>query len=476
MKIAFLLGSADISGGTFVIFEHAQRLQAAGHAVVLLSDEPIAESRFAWHPQAAFLPRSTLKLVEHERFDVVLATWWRTAYDLSKLHSTVFGYFVQSIESRFYPEADVNLRNAVDRTYEIPCRFVTEATWIRQHLLAHYGVEASLVRNGIRKDLFSPVGPAVESQPRGKLRMLVEGPLNVSFKNVEKTLALCQTAGVGETWLLTSSSAKVVEGADRVFSRLPITETPSVYRSCDILVKLSYVEGMFGPPLEMFHCGGTAIVYDVTGVDEYIRHQVNALVAAIGDEKCVVESLQTLQEKPDLLAKLKLGAASTADAWPDWNVQSAMFEDVLNSWLSMARRSGFPDQAKRSVAEAIEIAIADSGGFLGQLPQTPEMQVRDRLRRFAREAASPRDVVVFGTGSCAQHVRTYLNGRVFRLIGYFDNNAARVGGRIDGLPVHAPHLMPGVMIIIASAWAAEMRCQLIQLGYDRTNIVSVLPD
>lgn len=128
------------------------------------------------------------------------------------------------------------------------------------------------------------------------------------------------------------------------------------------------------------------------------------------------------------------------------------------------------------MARAIEAAIADSGGFLGQLPQTPEMQVRDRLRRLAQEAVSPRDVVVFGTGSCAQHVRTYLDGRVFRLIGYFDNDTARVGSRIDGLPVHAPHLIPGMMIIIASSWAAEMRRQLYRLGYDGNNVVSVLPE
>ena len=74
MKIAFLLGSADISGGAFVIFEHASRLRSAGHDVVLLSDEPIAESRFAWHPEAALLPRETLKQVAHQQYDVALAT------------------------------------------------------------------------------------------------------------------------------------------------------------------------------------------------------------------------------------------------------------------------------------------------------------------------------------------------------------------------------------------------------------------
>jgi O-antigen biosynthesis protein len=474
MKLAFLLGSADISGGTFVIFEHAARLRAAGHDVVLLTEEPMAESRFSWHPEAASLPRQTMQQAAHESFDVVLATWWRTAYDLSKLQSKVYGYFVQSIESRFYPEADVEVRDAVDRTYAFPCRFVTEASWICQHLLTHYGAEACLVRNGIRKDLFSAAGPAVVSRPRSGLRILVEGPLNVPFKNVERTLALCRAADVGEIWLLTSSATSTVENAARVFSRLPITDTPAVYRSCDLLVKLSYVEGMFGPPLEMFHCGGTAIVYDVTGADEYIRHNRNALVAAVGNEESVIGSLRDLQTNPEILARLKAGACETAAAWPDWNTQSAMLGGLLRSWVCSAQSSGTSQQER--IAEAVESATAESGGLLGRLPLTPEMQVRSRLRRLALGAKAPRDVVVFGTGSCAQLVRRYLDRHVFRLVGYFDNDAGKIGDRIDGLPVRAPHLMTGVTILVASAYAGEIRRQLTRLGYDGSAILSVLSE
>jgi glycosyltransferase involved in cell wall biosynthesis len=110
----------------------------------------------------------------------------------------------------------------------------------------------------------------------------VEGPLGVSYKNVEKTIELCRQAEVDEIWLLTSSEVTDYPGVNRCFSRVPITETAAIYRSCDLLVKLSYVEGMFGPPLEMFHCGGTALVYDVTGHDEYIRHQQNSIVVPRG--------------------------------------------------------------------------------------------------------------------------------------------------------------------------------------------------
>jgi hypothetical protein len=65
---------------------------------------------------------------------------------------------------------------------------------------------------------------------------------------------------------------------------------------------------MFGPPLEMFHCGGTAIVYDVTGHDEYIRHGVNSLVVERDNELQVVDWLKKLKNDIGLLDKLKAGA------------------------------------------------------------------------------------------------------------------------------------------------------------------------
>lgn len=71
---------------------------------------------------------------------------------------------------------------------------------------------------------------------------------------------------------------------------------PEIYRSCDVIVKLSYIEGMFGPPLEMFHCGGTAIVYDVTGHDEYIVHEKNALVVKTDDDKQVINYIKWIKK------------------------------------------------------------------------------------------------------------------------------------------------------------------------------------
>ena len=49
------------------------------------------------------------------------------------------------------------------------------------------------------------------------------------------------------------------------------------------MLKLSRVEGMFGPPLEGFHMGATCVVTAVTGHEEYVEHGENGLVVEWDD-------------------------------------------------------------------------------------------------------------------------------------------------------------------------------------------------
>lgn len=335
MRIAFVVGSVDISGGTYVIFQHAAALAASGHDVSLLVLLPIEPHMLDWHPAARSLTIMPIEAIGAREFDLVVATWWRTALVLHRVKASRYAYFVQSIESRFVPEEQTALRALIDSTYGLGLPGITEASWIQRYLSEHHGADYQLVPNGIRKDIYTVDGPAHVAREDGTgLRFLVEGALGVPFKNVGRTLKILRRSRLGETWLLTPSAIARIPGVARVYSRVAITETPPIYRSCDVIVKLSYVEGMFGPPLEMFHCGGTAIVYAVTGHDEYIVHGKNALVLAPGDEESVVAALRRLERDRGLLAELKAGAIRTAEEWPSWEASSILFERALDPVLS----------------------------------------------------------------------------------------------------------------------------------------------
>ncbi|MEC0213255.1 glycosyltransferase family 4 protein [Paenibacillus ehimensis] len=328
-KIAFLLGYPEISGGTNVIMEHAVGLSKLGHEVYIVTEIPFDKQRLSWHPEAM-----QLECLSHEQcrgilFDISIATWWRSVYDLPFVRARRYAYFCQSIESRFFSEKDPDMKALAEFTYRLPYPVVTEATWIMEYLRNHYGSDVTLVRNGIKKDIFTMNGPVIDdSRPLG-LRVLVEGPLGVPFKKVEETVALCQQAGVKDIWLLTSTPTSEYKGVSRLFSKVPMKEVPSIYRSCDVLVKLSIVEGMFGPPLEIMHCGGTAITSNVTGHDEYMKHYDNGIVVPMGDDQQVIKELRSLLHDDSLLTKLKTNAVKTANEWPSWEVAVKEMEKFL---------------------------------------------------------------------------------------------------------------------------------------------------
>lgn len=329
MKWAILLGSPAISGGTYVIFEHAIRAYKRGEEITIVTMEPVLKSELYWHKEAENLRWKTYDEIKEELFDVVVATWWRSVYEAYRVTGKHYIYFVQSIESKFYDQIEKPTCQLVEATYTLPFQIITEATWIKEYLKEHYNRDAYLVHNGIRKDIYNFQGECVAPRKDNKLRILVEGPVDVPFKNVPKTIQLCQQSKADEIWLMTSSDIKEYPGVDKVFSRVPIFDTPKIYRSCDVIIKLSYVEGMFGPPLEMYHCGGTSVTYDVTGYDEYIVHNYNGIVVKTDQESEVISYINKLKEDPRLLAELKSGAQKTALEWDSWEEAAKKFYDTI---------------------------------------------------------------------------------------------------------------------------------------------------
>jgi glycosyltransferase involved in cell wall biosynthesis len=324
-KICFLVGSMALSGGTYVIIQHAVFLQKNGFEITLAVQEAFTKETLVWHDEANLLRCIPIQAAKPLHFDLVIATWWKTALELPDFSASRYAYFVQSIESRFYSSDEAPLRQLVDETYRLPVSYITEATWIQRHLRDHFHQEAALVRNGIRKDIYKIDGTCIAERNPGKPRVLVEGHFGVPFKNTALAVRLAKEARAKDIWVLTGSNVSWLPGVSKVFSRIPMVETPRIYRSCDILLKLSTVEGMFGPPLEIFHCGGTSVVFNVTGHDEYIVDGYNSRVVETGRLDQAVEKLKSLLQTPRELQQLKDGAKATAEKWHSWQESSARF-------------------------------------------------------------------------------------------------------------------------------------------------------
>jgi len=151
-KVAFVCSEPWISGGFNVIFRHAMELARGGITVAIVCKTPVTAAHVGWHPIAEMADHPNLLWLDHNealshRFDLAIATWWRTFFDLWKVQADRYAYFVQSIESRFYPLEERVVRAAVDATYEAPLGIITEARWIRDYLQRLHGRDAALAPN-----------------------------------------------------------------------------------------------------------------------------------------------------------------------------------------------------------------------------------------------------------------------------------------------------------------------------------------
>lgn len=379
MRLCFLVGSLGISGGTYVIVQHASYLQNQGVEVSLAVQEDFTNETLKWHDQLHRLNCISFEAAKSLSFDLVIATWWKTALDLGAFNAKKYAYFVQSIESRFYPKDEIPLRELVESTYYLPVNYITEASWIKDYLKNHFSQNATIVRNGIRKDVYKSAGTAISTKNNRNPRVLVEGHFGVSFKNTALAIKLAREAGARDIWVLTGSPVSWLPGVKRVFSRVPMTLTADIYRSCDILIKLSTVEGMFGPPLEIFHCGGTAIVFNVTGHDEYIINGFNAIVVSPDNLNDVVKVISELLSDHERLRLLKAGATHTAEKWPSWDQSSKQFHKWVISSLNEPEVDN--DALKKMTAAAWETYTRDENY---RLNKSSKGFTRYRLSLFAK--------------------------------------------------------------------------------------------
>jgi len=321
-KIGYVLPGTGISGGIGIVVEHANRLIERGYDVSLITEDDSLE--IGWFPKV--LPEIIPLNACPDNYDLLVATGWSTAYSVGKIPSKRKLYFVQSDETRFFPVGDPTAE-AIRKTYMMEYEMVTIATWLQEFLWKQFGKESYLVRNGINPSITYHTDPLVPKTK--KLRVLLEGPIDIPFKGMKDAFAAVQDLDC-EVWCVSSAGKPKPEWkCDRFFFKVPLEEMKKIYSSCDVLLKMSRVEGCPLPPLEMMTCGGTAVIGQVTGIEEYARDGYNCLIVNKGDIEGAKNALQRLIEDRELLSMLKTNGSKTAQDW-SWDPSIDVLEKVIN--------------------------------------------------------------------------------------------------------------------------------------------------
>jgi glycosyltransferase involved in cell wall biosynthesis len=391
MRIAWLLPDLTLSGGAGIVIEHARQL-TLHHDMpgTLVRTNP--QTRPDWgYRGLADLEAITLAEAREREFDVAVATWWETAFALFELRARRHAHFIQLLEDSHYAPGEPD-RLGFAQVYGLPVRFITAARWIHRTVEAMQpGNRAFYVPSGMAKETFTiPAAPPVHDGP---LRIVIEGGPELIRKGVPHALEAVRLMAADKRVTLVTPSAPTTPhpGVDEHLGGIPHAEMAQLFARHDVLLKLSRAEGMYGPPLEAFHMGATCVTNPVTGHEDYVVHDENALVVDWDDPVGTARALDLLATDRALLARLREGALATARAWPDWETSSAQMADVMRALVSEppppARASGVRAAATaQAMIAQLELGVARAADAEARHAETRAQYAALRGRRAVRAA------------------------------------------------------------------------------------------
>jgi glycosyltransferase involved in cell wall biosynthesis len=338
-KVAYVVPRIGISGGISVVLQHSNRLLERGHDVSIITLNPFAGEDW-FDIKVPLIEAGTRRGYLLDNIDILIATHWTTVLYMSLLPAGRKIYFVQSDERRYSPNNEKEVRT-IEATYRTSCEYMTEAVWIQRWLKEEFGHDAYYVPNGIDLNLFHRTEPL---EARGtRPRVLIEGGIDFWFKGMEDAYNAVKDLDV-DIWIVSSQGKpKPHWRYDRFFQDVPIQEMKRIYSSCDVFLKMSKMEGFFGPPMEAMACGCPVVVGRVTGYDEYIEDGRNALVVDNGDVNSAVRAVNRLITNPGLRQNLVQAGFETVKNWSWGRTLDALEKVVTKEPPGIYYTNSFPE-------------------------------------------------------------------------------------------------------------------------------------
>lgn len=347
MRITFVSPPPNYTGGLRVIAAHADGLRALGHDVCVVAPRhrqlgwkdhlrALVRGRRAQPPpsgshydgmQAALRlvpPDNPITDAEVPDADVVIATWWETAFYVAALapeKGRKF-YLVQGHEVFAFRSAHL-----AAGSYYLPLRKIVIARWLQQEMAARYGDhDTRLVLNGVDIAQF-------RQPPRRRGSGATVGVIYSTYRMKGLDVAL---AAIERLRLQRPDLTLVAFSTDRPSPELPLPpgtrffHAPAqgaladIYGQCDVFVLPSRSEGFGLPVLEAMACGCPVVATAAGCAPDIIEEGVNGHMVP-------VEDVAALADRIDAVLALPPG---------DWErmSQAALATAHANRWEEATRR------------------------------------------------------------------------------------------------------------------------------------------
>ncbi len=352
MKITFILPEIGLSGGAKAVFEFANHLENRGHKVnVVYPLIPLPLSlkskirgtignflrgiRPSWFDLKAKIIRvPTLAERYIPKADIIVATWWQTAYYVTKFSPDKGEkfYLVQHYEIWGGPKEEV------ENSYRLGLKIIVNSTWLKNILENKFKVKTeALVFHAPDRNHFYPEN--IE-RDKNKIRILIpfrkiewkgteDGIL--AFDIVKKKHPQVQLIMFGP------QKTKDIPSYAEFHFRPSNSDLRRIYNSSDIFVFSSRSEGFGMPPMEAMACKCAVVTTEVGAVPDYTIPGETALVSKPKDIEALAKNIIRLVEDENLRNKIAENGYNYIRQFT-WEGATEQLEKVFEKYVILNKR------------------------------------------------------------------------------------------------------------------------------------------
>lgn len=325
LRIAYMLPELSPCGGIRICIEHCNRLAALGHSVSIVTPNTSAKPKWI-DCQVPILP---MFAATYMKWDIAVATAHQTVQAAIVLKPKRKFWFVQMMEYEFqdkdtyaYQAAKLDYVLAKSKGFEA----ITINTWLQDTLLGSFGIESTVIKNGINFDDFYP-------DCDKESYILLEGDNRNPAKDTkmiawEAAYMLRKEFGV-PIWAFAAVAVPWENDVD-FFVKKPIPrQIRRMYSGASFLLKASHYEGRACAPVEAMACGTPS----VRGIDKGDPDLVNLdrasefCIRTSYDVKELIAGGSALLKDPTRLRNMSENALQRAKAELQWDPIIARLEE-----------------------------------------------------------------------------------------------------------------------------------------------------
>jgi glycosyltransferase-like protein len=387
LRVALFTYSTKPRGGVVHTLALAEHLQALGHRVHIYALGKDEQSAFFRPTAAPFTLIPAGSPGDDELLDERIQRYIQTYYEFLTRHRPgpfdlyhaqdcisanalwrlredgMIPWFVRTIHhiDDFVSPVLIDCQN--HSIYRPDFRLVVSRTW-QERLAQEFGVESTVIHNGVELSRFQPASPSARAKARAKLGLAEQWVfLNIggieprknslrllrAFETVRQALAVQGQAAVllmagGDTLLdyalYRAEFFQALEQSDLQIDRdifllgvAPDDLIPVLYQAADGLVFPSVKEGWGLVALEAMAAGVPVLASDLPVFREYLRSEENALLVDSLDETAIAGGMLRLVRDESLRQRLAVAGPSTAKAF-SWAATAQAHADYYQAILA----------------------------------------------------------------------------------------------------------------------------------------------